>query len=155
MKYLTLAIILILFTAGAVLTAVTADDYGMSGMRHMPGMHMMHDYGTGKSGLTQDQSKIINKLKLEHKKKTYPLKSKIQQAKFELALMMMDGNPNQNSIDKKIDQIIKFKSEKMRLKVKHKIDVRKALTDEQRAHFDMKLLKKYSSDRIKMHHNYP
>ena len=151
MKYLTIAIILTILTAGAVMTAVSAEEYTMPGMR---GMHMMHGYGTGKSSLTNDQSKQISKLKLEHKKKIYPLKTKLQQTRFELALLMMDNNPNQKSIDKKIAQIVKLKSEKIRLKVRHKIDVRKVLSDEQRVHFDLKLLKKSSFNKSRMHHGY-
>jgi Spy/CpxP family protein refolding chaperone len=123
--------------AGSALAA----EHSMGGM-HGSGMYSHHGGGGWKATLTDDQSKQIDKLRLEYKQKTYPIKAKIQAAKIELAMLMMAAAPKQKDIDKKIDEILKLKGEKMRLKAAHKISVRKLLTEEQRVQFDLHLLNK-------------
>ena len=139
MKKLATALIIscLTITGAGLSTNVLAD--------HGKGMGMMHHGGHGsswKASLTDEQRTKIAKLKLDYKKKKYPLKAKLKQAKIDLALLVTSDKPNQNSIDKKIDQIAKLKREKMQLKAKHKIAVRKLLNEEQRVKFDMKVLKK-------------
>lgn len=109
---------------------------------HGKGMHGMHHGGGWKSTLTDEQRGKIDKLKLEYKKKKYPLKAKLKQAKIDLALLMISDKPSDSAINKKIDQIVKLKKEKLQLKARHKIAVRKILNEEQRVKFDMKVLKK-------------
>ena len=120
-----------------------ADEHGMGGMHGSGhGMYSHHGGGGWKATLSDEQSKQIDKLRLEYKQKTYPIKAKIQAAKIELAMLMMADAPKQKDIDKKIDEIIKLKGEKMRLKVAHKISIRKLLSEEQRVQFDLHLLNK-------------
>ena len=110
---------------------------------HGKSMHMgMRHDGGWKARLTDEQSTKISKLKLDYKKKKYPLKARMKQAKIELALLMTSDKPSPKAINKKIDQIVKLKKEKLQLKANHKIAVRKILNDEQRVKFDMKILKK-------------
>ena len=119
-----------------------ADEHGMGGM-HGGGYGMYHHRDGGwKASLTDEQSKQIDKLRLDYKQKSYLLKAKIKQAKIELAMLITSNDPKQKDIDKKIDEILKLKGEKMRLKAAHKISVRKLLTDEQRVQFDLHVLKK-------------
>jgi len=145
MKHLTTALLLTALAGGGlgVMMPVMAAEQGQQGMR------MMHDKGYGrhhrdgwKSTLTEEQTKQVGKLKLDYKKKVYPIKAKIKQAKVELALLITANKPNQKAIDSKIDEIMKLKATKMRLKAAHKIGVRKVLNEEQRVQFDMKMLKK-------------
>jgi len=122
-----------------------ASQHGMKGMgmMHHDGMGMMSQRGGGwKASLTEEQRNKVGKLKLDYKKQVYPLKTKIKQAKVELALLMIADKPNQKNIDKKIDSIVKLKAKKMRLKARHKVNVRKVLDATQRVKFDMKVLKK-------------
>jgi len=117
------------------------------------GMGGMHKGGGGwKASLSAEQLSQIAKLKLDFKKKKYPLKTQIKKAKVDLALLITADNPNQKSIDQKIDEIVELKSQKMRLKAKHKIAVRKILNEEQRVKFDMKVLKKAFHGKRKGHH---
>jgi len=109
----------------------------------MGGMQKMHKGGgSWKASLSAEQQSQIAKLKLDFKKKKYPLKAQIKQAKVDLALLITADKPNQKSIDQNIDKIVDLKSKIMRLKAKHKIAVRKILNEEQRVKFDMKILKK-------------
>ena len=142
MKNLTTTV-LVVALAGigmGVMTPVLADQHG----RHSKGMGMgmMHRADSWKASLTEEQQNQVAKLKLDYKKKVYPIKAKIKQARIELALLMTTNKPSQKSINNKIDQIVKVKAEKMRLKAKHKIEVRKVLNKEQRVKFDLKILKK-------------
>ena len=148
MKYLTTALLIGALSSGGLVlnTAALADEQGMS---QMGGHHGMKCW---RASLTEEQSTKYAQLKLAFKQKVLPLKAKIKQAKIDLALLVGTDNPNQNAIDKKIDEIAKMKAEKMRLKTAHRIEVRKLLTPEQRVSFDMKLLKKASRDRKGSHH---
>lgn len=143
MKYSLPAILSVTLLTGGLLMAspAMADQHGMH-MMHGKGQGMQHAQHDWKATLTEDQEKQLGKLKLEFKKKVLPLKAKIKQAKIELALLVTSDKPNQDSINKKIDELLKLKGEKMRLKSSHKMAVRKILTDEQRVKFDLHVLKK-------------
>ena len=160
MKYLIAAVLsTALIGSGMGLAgSALADEHGMHGMGEMHGKgHGMYHHGDGggwKASLTDEQSKQIDKLRLDYKQKSYLLKAKIKQAKIELAMLITTDSPNQKNIDKKIDEILKLKGEKMRLKTAHKISVRKLLTEEQRVQFDLHVLKKAASGKKgKGHHN--
>jgi len=131
-----------------------AEEHGMGGMHGKGhGMYSHHGGGGWKATLTDEQSKQIDKLRLEYKQKTYPIKAKIQAAKIELAMLMTAEAPKQKDIDKKIDEILKLKGEKMRIKAAHKISVRKLLTEEQRVQFDLHVLNKaYGGKKGHGHH---
>lgn len=140
MKHLTTAVLLTALTATGlgVMTPVLAEQHGRRGM----GMGMMQQGGGWKATLSEKQQIQVSTLKLDYKKKKYPLKIKIKQLKVELALLMATDKPNQKAINNKIDQIVKLKAQKMRLRANHKIAVRKVLNEQQRVRFDMKILKK-------------
>ena len=148
MKYLIAAVLSTALMGGGLgLTGTAlADTHGMHGMgeMHGKGYGMYHHGGrdSWKASLTDEQSKQIDKLRLAYKQKSYLLKAKIKQAKIELAMLITSNDPKQKDIDKKIDEILKLKGEKMRLKASHKISVRKLLTEEQRVQFDLHVLKK-------------
>jgi len=159
MRTLTTLSLGILITTVAISTPLIAIADPSSHMGY-GGRHegrMMHDdgrmggYGAGhgyghswKASLTDEQSKKIDKLRLAYKQEKYLLKAKLKQAKVEFALLITADNPSKSAIDKKIDQIIKLKKEKLHLKANHKINVRKLLTEDQRVQFDLAVLKKMS-----------
>lgn len=133
MKTLSTALIagtLVVFSLGMVSPALAEHGKGM------------HHGGGWKASLTDEQHTKIARLKLDYKKKKYPIKAKLKQAKIEFALLITADKPNQGAINKKIEQIAKLKKEKMRLKANHKIAVRKLLDENQRVEFDMKILRK-------------
>ena len=145
----TLILTIVLSTAGFGLASTAyAQQHGGMGS-----MHKMHKGGGGwKASLSTEQQNQLAKLKLNFKQKKYPLKAKMKQAKVELALLITTDSPDQKAINKKIDNIVDLKSQKMRLKAKHKIAVRKLLNEEQRVKFDMKMLKKAFHGKAKGHH---
>ena len=123
------------------------------GGHHGGGYGQHHDGGHWKDTLSDEQRKKLGQLKLDYKKKKFPIKAKIKMAKVELALLMTNDSPSQNDINKKIDEVLKLKSEKMRLKAAHKIKVRKLLTSDQRVKFDMHvLIKAYMGKHGRGHH---
>ena len=150
MKTLTTAVLLSALVGASigVITPAVASQHGKQGMgmgmgmMHHEGMSTMHYGGGWKASLTEQQQNQVAKLKLDYKKQAYPIKAKLKEAKVSLALLMVADKPSQKNINSKIDQIIKLKSQKIRLKVNHKIAVRKVLNAEQRVKFDMKVLKK-------------
>ena len=148
MKYLIAAVLsTALIGSGMGLAgSALADEQGMHDMGAMHGKgYGMYYHGGGdswKASLTDEQSKQIDKLRLDYKQKAYLLKAKIKQAKIELAMLITADSPKQKDIDKKIDEILKLKGEKMHIKAAHKISVRKLLTEEQRVQFDLHVLKK-------------
>ena len=120
----------------------------------MADTHGRHGDMGWKASLTESQTKQLASLKLDYKKKVYPLKLKLKQAKLELATLIATDKPSQKNIDKKIDEVIKLKAEKMRLKVAHKIAVRKILNNDQQVTFDLKLMKKAFHGKKGGHHGY-
>jgi len=110
--------------------------------QHGGGKCMMHKDGGWKASLSESQQDQLAKLKLDYKKDKYLLKTKLKQAKIELAILVTSDKPDQKALDNKINEIVQLKSKKMHTKVKHKIAVRKILNKEQRVKFDMKVLKK-------------
>ena len=149
MKYLTTVLLVAALAGGGMgmMSPVMASEHGMRGMQMGQGMGQgmgkgMRHGGGWKSTLTEEQSKQVARLKLGFKKNVYPIKAKMKQTKVEMALLITANKPNQKDIDKKIDEILKLKAGIMRLKIAHKIEVRKVLNEEQRVQFDMKMLKK-------------
>ncbi len=143
MRYLTtIALGLLLLAGGTGMMGEASanpsrEGYG-GGMRHS-----MHGHDKPwMEGLTDEQRNQLDVLHLEYKKKKYLLEAQMKQAKIELALLITADSPNKNGISKKIDEIVKLKGEKLRLKADHKIDVRKVLNPDQRVIFDLHVLKK-------------
>ena len=136
MKHLLNSLLIIVLTAGgmAIMSPAMAEGKGMYGMKH-------HEQ-SWKATLTDAQRNEINKLKLAHKRKVYPLKAQIKQAKVELALLVTSDNPQQNEISQAINRIVRLKAEKIHLKTVYKINVRSVLNEQQRVLFDLKVLKK-------------
>ncbi|MFO7603968.1 MAG: periplasmic heavy metal sensor [Gammaproteobacteria bacterium] len=145
MKYLNTAVII---------TALAVGGLGMStvSLASEQDRHQSHGGACWRSSLTEEQSVKIDPLHTEYKKQTAPLKAKMHQAKVDLALLMTADNPKLGDIDKKIDELARLKAEKMRLMARHKIEVRKLLTAEQRSSFDRKILSK--AERRKQHYGH-
>ena len=133
----TLFITIPLLLAGTAMPTTALADHG----RH----HMMGgQYGSKhwKNTLSDEQRNKLLVLKLKKKKQLIPLKLKIKQAKVELAMLIGNDKPKQSAIDKKISEIVKLKQNKMQIKAKHKIAVRKLLNTDQKVMFDLRMLTK-------------
>ena len=120
-------------------------EHGQSG-------HSQHDemsHGKAKhhascwmESLSDEQKAKIAKLRLEYKKVKSLKKAEIRVKKLELATMVAHDPPDQDAINKKIDEILDLKREKMQKKYAFKIAMRSLLTPEQQVSFDMHMLKK-------------
>ena len=102
----------------------------------------MHDASCWMETLTDEQKAKAAKMRLELKKVKSLLKAQITVKRVELATLVTQDNPDNNAIDKKIDEILELKREKMRKKNAFKVAMRSMLTPEQRVSFDMHLFKK-------------
>jgi len=113
------------------------------------GMHGGH-HGKGMQGgkhhlwksLTAKQKTEIMALKYTFKSKKLLLKARMKQLKVELAMSLANDKPDRKAIDKKVDSILALKKKMISAKLDFKIAFRKLLTKEQKAMFDLKMLKK-------------
>lgn len=92
--------------------------------------------------LTDEQKAKAAKMRLEYKKVKSLIKAQIKVKKVELVTLVTEDSPDQSAIDKKIDEILALKKQKMQKKYAYKIALRNMLTPEHRVSFDMNLLKK-------------
>ena len=109
-------------------------------------------HSSWKDTLTQEQRQQVAKLKLDFKALAIPNKAKIKQVRIELALLVTADEPDQNAIDKKVDEILKLKGENMRAKARLGIAIRKLLNEAQRVQFDLHVLKKASQGKKRSHY---
>ena len=107
-----------------------------------------------KDTLTDDQRTKLAKIKLDHMKVQSPIKAKIKTAKVDLALLVTADKPDTASINKKIDELTKFKNSKMKEKYKYISAKRKVLNNEQRVLFDMHVIKKAVKGKYKGGHRH-
>ena len=117
---------------------------------HKGGHHGGHGYGHGKAwmeGLSDEQRKKIDSLHVDYRKKKHAIMAKMKDAKVALAKETIKDTPNQDAIYAKINDVVKLKATKLRLKAAHHINVRKLLTAEQRVKFDEHVVNKASKSR--------
>lgn len=126
---------------------------GMQGRhRHHGAHHGSHMFGPSwKQTLTEDQIRKINQLHADLAKIKAPLKTRLTLAKTELAVLTTKDEPDAGAIDKKIREILDLKGRILREHSEHVIEMRTTLTPEQRASFDMHVLKKARRKHAKGH----
>jgi len=134
---------------------------GQGGMGHemMGGMGKMSQCEKKKSGaghacrtrwkdtLTNEQRAKIDKMHLALKKTMSVLKARLELKEVELKNLALDDSPDMNAINKKIDEMMAVKTEMKKHKYAHMVEMRAALTPEQRASFDMGVLGKDSHEK--------
>ncbi len=115
---------------------ILAQPAKMSGRECGPGM--MHGQTGGhqmlwsKLDLSDAQKEQLASLRLDHEKKCIPLQAEIKLARIELEESIGD-NASERNIDKAVEQLLKKKNELFKLRIKHRLDMRNVLTDEQKA----------------------
>ncbi|RMG81215.1 MAG: periplasmic heavy metal sensor [Bacteroidetes bacterium] len=87
-------------------------------------------------GLTDEQKQNIEKLRVAHMKEMQNYRVKMMQLRAELREMYIADKPDQNAINKKIDEISALKSKMMKAVANHRLKVRALLNDEQKVYFD-------------------
>ncbi len=101
--------------------------------------------------LTAEQIIKINQLHADLAKTKAPLKARMTVARTELAVLTTADAPDTGAMDEKIQEILKLRGRMMRAHSDHVIEVRKMLTPEQRASFDMHVLKRAGKRHGKTH----
>lgn len=96
--------------------------HGMQGMQK--GMHECLE-------LTAEQLKQVEGFKFEMKKKLIPIQADLKLANLEFH-EMMSGDASADALDKKIDEIGAIEVKIQKIKIRHKLQFRDILTDEQK-----------------------
>ncbi len=97
-------------------------EHGMQGMQK--GMHECLE-------LTAEQLKQVEEFKFEMNKKLIPLQADLKLARLELH-EMMSNDASVDALDKKIDEIGAIEAKIQKIKIRHKLQFRDILTDEQK-----------------------
>ncbi len=148
-KSTTLLPALVLAAAIPVAAAAQPEQHGMAARGGDHGMQRMA--GMWQKTLSAGQQRRIEKMRLQTAREKSILKAKIRLAKTELALLVTDNSPDQNAINKKLNELMKLMRKKMELHYIHIIKVREILNKEQRVSFDLGVLHKAGRGHGKHH----
>lgn len=156
-KIITMAIIFLVSGFAFTINAFAEPQHPGRYMDHHMGIHgdwpghgfsgYCNDDNNWKNDLSDNQQKEIEKARLAYLKKKDLIKAKLKQAKVEFATLLTSDSPSQDAINKKIDEIAKLNSQKLRTKADYKIQIRKALNADQRVKFDMSLMNHATRDK--------
>lgn len=134
--------------------AATADE-GHPG-HHKQGMHAMH----GNPGhdaphkkkhhfaehwsktLSEAQKKQIDQMHLKLARDMAVVKAKVEVAQKELNVYTISDDANQGKINAMIDSLLNYDKEILRLRYAHLLEMRHALTEEQRISYDMGVIER-------------
>lgn len=87
--------------------------------------------------LTEAQKEQMKELRVELMKAVQPLRNQMGEMKARLRTLSTSDKVNMTEINRVIDDIGKMRTQMMKLRVQHRQDVRKLLTEEQRVFFDV------------------
>lgn len=93
------------------------------------------------STLTPEQRTQVDQLRVNHAKASAPLRAKMGSIKMDLAVLATAEEPDTATIQQHIDELIELKTKVMQQRYAHIAAVRKVLTQEQHASYDMMILK--------------
>lgn len=101
--------------------------------------------------LSDEQKLAIDKMHLDVAKKQKIISAKMKVAKAELNLLAIAENADMKKISTKIDEVTGLIAEKMKVRFEHIVEMRKALTAEQRISYDMSILSRDKKSKGKHH----
>lgn len=122
---------------------------------HHEMMQQMHHGGSGGPGprghwmadVSEAQQSKLDGIKATYLKQQAPLKARMKALQAELMALALADKPDQAATDKKIDEIAELKRQMLRNKVE-KISARRAvLNEQQRAQYDIYVMKKASGSK--------
>lgn len=99
-----------------------------------------------KLGLSEEQQAKIKELNFQTQKEIISLRAKIKIAELELRKLIDEKNPDEGAIKKKIEEIANLKSQVRWVEIKHQLQVKNILTEEQ-----LQTLKKLKRKRMMRH----
>ena len=88
--------------------------------------------------LSDDQKEKIQDLRTAHMKEVMPLKNKLNEKRAHLKTISTGDNADINKIYAAIDEMSKIRTDIQKKGAKHRQDIRKVLTEDQRVFFDMR-----------------
>lgn len=86
--------------------------------------------------LSEEQQSQIEAITTETMKEHLPIRSKLQTLKAELDEMLIEDNPNQGAINRKVDEMSSLRTEMQKAHIDTRLRIRSLLTEEQRVKFD-------------------
>lgn len=86
--------------------------------------------------LTTEQIKQIDGFRTDFRKAQIDVRADMQKLRLELKELMQVDNPNQKAIDAQLEKIQDKELALEKLRVRHQLEVRSLLTDEQKVLFD-------------------
>ena len=92
----------------------------------------------GIDNLTDEQKKKIDKLQIEHLKEVNKTRTLLKEKQAHLHTLQVADKPDNNEINKTIDEITSIKNDLMKKHEAYRQSVRALLTDEQKVIFDAK-----------------
>jgi len=92
--------------------------------------------------LTEAQKTQLTEMRAANMKEMLPLRNELQEKQAHLNTISTGDNVNLNDVYKVIDEISTIKTNMAKNRAKHRQEVRKILTDDQRVFFDMHAGKK-------------
>lgn len=116
----------------------------MQGMQEHHGAGEKDRHHGWKAGLDDKQRAELDSIKADYMKKSMPLKAKAKALKVELMALALADAPDSGAIDKKIDEMVEIKRELLRLKADKVSATRKMLDAQQRARYDIHVMRKAS-----------
>ena len=87
--------------------------------------------------LTDEQKEAFKKNMLAMHKEILPIRNEIGEAEAHQKTLMSVDKPDMSAINKNIDKIGALKTELAKVEIKHRLEMRGQLNDEQRLKFDM------------------
>ena len=102
-------------------------------------MRMNDEHGglISELNLTDAQKEALKQSRIDLQKQLKPLRNELGEAEAHQKTLMTAEKPDLNAIDKNIEKIGMLKTEMAKVQVKHRLDMRAQLTDEQKLKFDM------------------
>jgi Spy/CpxP family protein refolding chaperone len=88
-------------------------------------------------GLSEEQTKQIEKLRLENQKKMLPLRNDLNEKQARMKTLETAETPDMKAINSLIDEMSVIKTKMAKDRAANHQEVRKLLTEEQRLKFDM------------------
>ena len=89
--------------------------------------------------LTDDQKDQIKALRTKHQKESLPMRNEIRELHAKLITLETAETPDMKAINAMIDKIAAKKAALHKLRAKHRQEVRKVLTEDQRVIFDSRM----------------
>jgi len=139
MKAKILSLVLLLGLSVAVFAQKT-ENGPKNGMRGQDHALMMQDGKRGPAqglNLTDAQKDAFKQSMMDMHKKIQPLRNELGEAKAHQKTLMTAEKPDVSAINKNLEKIGEIRVEMVKIQVKHRLDMRAQLTDEQRLKFDM------------------